>query len=298
MKYSFNLAPLAAVLAVLMSGAIVRAAAVPRPEHPRPDMLRENWLTLNGEWQFEIDKAADGEARGLTYGKDLNSTITVPFCPESKLSGLGLGNTQKLKDVWYRRVFEVPPAMKGKRIRLHFGGVDYRAWVYVNGQLAGSHVGENVQFTFDITRLLKDGPNEIVVKVLDDMWSGLQPCGKQSGDQSYSCFYTRTTGIWQPVWLEAVGSSFVESLSVVPDPDNSRVLIEAKINGADKDLTLKAEAYADGKLVGSDSSRGPWQNRLVLNLKEKKLWDPGAPFLYDLKLTLSSVSKSRSGVDG
>ena len=288
MKKLPNLASLAAVLAVLMSGTIAMAAAVPRPEHPRPDLLRDNWLTLNGEWQFEIDKAADGEARGLTYGKDLNSKIVVPFCPESKLSGLGLGNTQKLKDVWYRRLFEVPAAMQDKRIRLHFGGVDYRAWVYVNGQLAGSHVGENVQFTFDITRLLKAGSNEIVVKVIDDMWSGLQPCGKQCGDQSYSCFYTRTTGIWQPVWLEAVGSSFVESLSVVPDPDNSRVLIEAKINGSDPNLTLKAEAFAGGKLVGSDSSRGAWQNRLVLNLKEKKLWEPGAPFLYDLKLTLSS----------
>ncbi len=83
--------------AVLMAGVLSALAEVPRPEHPRPDLWRENWLTLNGEWQFEIDKAADGESRGLTYGKDLNSKITVPFCPESKLSGLGLGNREKLK---------------------------------------------------------------------------------------------------------------------------------------------------------------------------------------------------------
>ncbi|MCF7730792.1 MAG: hypothetical protein K9N23_03855 [Akkermansiaceae bacterium] len=276
------------VAGILIIGAIHSVAAVPRPEHPRPDMLRENWMTLNGEWQFEIDKAADGEARGLTYGKDLNAKIIVPFCPESKLSGLGLGNTRKLKDVWYRRTFELPSTMKGKRVRIHFGGVDYQAWVYINGQLAGSHIGENVEFNFDITSLLKDGANEVVVKVLDNMWSGLQPCGKQCGDQSYSCFYTRTTGIWQPVWLEAVGSSFVESLSVVPDPDNARVLITARIDGRDQDLTLKAEAFADGRLMGSDTTKGPWQNTLVVNLKEKKLWEPGAPFLYDLKLTLSS----------
>jgi len=100
-----------AVLAVVCIAAISAPAAVPRPEHPRPDLQRDNWVTLNGEWQFEIDKAADGDARGLTYGKDLNAKISVPFCPESKLSGLGLGNTQKLKDVWYRRSFEVPPAM-------------------------------------------------------------------------------------------------------------------------------------------------------------------------------------------
>jgi hypothetical protein len=87
----------------LMAGALTARAEVPRPEHPRPDLCRENWQTLNGEWQFEIDKAADGEARGLSHGKDLNSKIVVPFCPESKLSGLGLGNTVKLKDVWYRR---------------------------------------------------------------------------------------------------------------------------------------------------------------------------------------------------
>ncbi len=274
--------------AVLMAGGLTALAEVPRPEHPRPDLCRENWLTLNGEWQFEIDKAADGESRGLTYGKDLNSKITVPFCPESKLSGLGLGNSVKLKDVWYRRTFEVPPVMQGKRVRIHFGGVDYKSWVYINGQLAGTHIGESAAFTFDITKLLKDGTNEVVVKVFDDMWSGLQPRGKQTPDNSDGCIYTRTTGIWQSVWLEAVGSSFVENLAVVADPDHSRVLITAKINGQDKDLKLTAEAFADGKLAGSDSAVGPWQNTLVLNLNTKKLWEPGAPFLYDLKITLSS----------
>jgi hypothetical protein len=200
----------AAMIAFATVGAFGASAGVPGAEHPRPDMLRENWLSLNGPWQFENDKDADGEARGLTYGTDLKGAIIVPFCPESSLSGLGLGNTEKLKNVWYRRTFEVPAAMKGMRVRIHFGGVDYQAWVYINGQLAGTHIGENVEFSFDITAFLKDGANEVVVKVLDDMWSGLQPCGKQCGDQSYSCFYTRTTGIWQSVWLEAVGSSFVE----------------------------------------------------------------------------------------
>jgi len=189
MRRNQSVAGLAAIMAVLIAGAFNALAEVPRPEHPRPDLLRENWMTLNGEWQFEIDKAADGESRGLTYGKDLNGKIIVPFCPESKLSGLGLGNTEKLKNVWYRRTFEVPPAMKGKRIRIHFGGVDYKAWVYINGQLAGTHIGESVDFKFEMTSFLKDGANEVVVKVLDDMWSGLQPCGKQSFDNSWSCFF-------------------------------------------------------------------------------------------------------------
>jgi len=273
---------------VMKAGLLTAAVEVPRPEHPRPDLCRANWQTLNGEWQFEIDTAADGEARGLTHGTALNSKITVPFCPESKLSGLALGNTQKLKNVWYRRTLDLLPSMKGKRVRIHFGGVDYKTWVYINGELAGTHVGESSAFSFEITKLLKDGANEVVVKVLDDMWSGLQPSGKQSPDQSNGCTYTRTTGIWQPVWLEAVGSSFVESISVVPDPENSRVFITAKINGSDKDLSLKAEAFFDDKSVGSDTTAGPWQNSLVINLKTKKLWAPGSPFLYDLKLSLYS----------
>jgi beta-galactosidase/beta-glucuronidase len=273
--------------ALLAWGAAQAFAAVPRPEHPRPDAFRANWLTLNGEWQFEIDKAGDGEARGLISGKDLASKIIVPFCPESQLSGLGLGNTEYFTHVWYRRMLELPAAMQGQRVLLHFGGVDYKTWVYVNGALAGTHVGENAVFCFDITPLLHAGPNELVVRVFDDLRSGLQPGGKQAHNKSEGCVYTRTTGIWQPVWLEAVGSSFVENLSVVPDPDQSRVFIEAQVNGLDPDLKLVAEAFADGQLVGSDTSTGPWRNqRLVLPLSTKKLWAPATPFLYDLKLTL------------
>ena len=132
----------------LWLACLIAKAEVPRPEHPRPDAFRENWLSLNGPWQFEIDKAGDGEARGLISGKDLASTIIVPFCPESKLSGLGLGNTEYFKHVWYRRTFELPASMKGKRVLLHFGGVDYKTWVYVNGQLAGTHTGENAAVRF------------------------------------------------------------------------------------------------------------------------------------------------------
>ena len=279
-------------LAALVCAVRTGWAEVPRPEHPRPDAFRENWLTLNGEWQFEIDTNADGEARGLVVGKELSSKIVVPFCPESKLSGLGLGNTQYLKDLWYRRMFELPASMKGKRVLLHFGGVDYKTWVYVNGHLAGTHVGENAAFAFEVTPFLKEGGNEVVVRVFDDLRSGLQPGGKQAHNKSEGCVYTRTTGIWQPVWLEAVGSSYVESISVVPDPDHARVLIEAAVNGNDADLQLTAEAYADGKLVGSDSATGTWRNRrLVLDLKEKRLWEPGSPFLYDLTFKLTSGGK-------
>ena len=205
------------VLLVLLLAQV--RAEVPRPEHPRPDAFRTNWLTLNGEWQFEVDTKADGEARGLSTGKELAKKILVPFCPESKLSGIS--NYGFMTHAWYRRTFDTPASMKGKRVRLHFGAVDYQAWVWVNGQPVGSHVGGSVAFNFDITRFLREDRNELVVHVFDDTASGKQPTGKQTHSVSEGCVYTRTTGIWQPVWLEAVGSSFVESFSVIPDPDRN-----------------------------------------------------------------------------
>jgi hypothetical protein len=271
-------------------GFCANVLAVPRAEHPRPDAFRENWATLNGEWQFEIDDQDDGATRRLTSGTDLASKITVPFCPESKLSGIG--HYGIMKHVWYRRAFEVPAAMRGQRVRLHFGGVDWQTWVYVNGHSAGTHIGGDVAFSFDITKFLRDGSNELVVQVFHDCAGGNQPTGKQTHTVSEGCVYTRTTGIWQPVWLEAVGSSFVENFSVMPDPDHSRVLIDAAVNGDSSDLTLMAEAFADGKKVGSDSCPAAWrENHLVVDLQKKKLWEPGSPFLYDLKFTLTRDGK-------
>jgi len=290
MKTSSLLSCLAASL--LLANAPARAAdsGIPRPEHPRPDAYRPNWMNLNGEWQFEIDAAGNGESRGLSSGKNLSNKIIVPFCPESKLSGIG--HYDLMKNVWYRRMFTVPATMKGQRVRMHFGGVDFQSWVWVNGKLAGTHIGGNAAFVFDITPFLKDGENEVVIRAFDDTASGRQPTGKQTFTVSEGCVYTRTTGIWQTVWLEAVGSSFVGNFSVVPDPDRSRVMIDATIEGTDPDLTLTAEALVEGKVVGSDSRPASWRgNQLVLDLKEKHLWEPGAPFLYDLKFTLRSGDK-------
>jgi hypothetical protein len=276
----------------MIAGALPSSGEVPRPEHPSPDQFRENWMPLNGEWQFEIDDKADGDTRGLTHGKELADKIIVPFCSESKLSGLGYANTRKLKHVWYRRHFEMPAAMRGQRLRIHFGAVDYHARVFINGRFAGEHSGCSASFDFEITSLLKDGANEVVVQVKDDQWSGLQSRGKQANGESFNVFYTRTTGIWQSVWLEAVGSSFIENLAITPDPDHSRILLQAHINGSNPDLMLKAEAFADGRLVGSATAKGPMLQHLVLDLSEKKLWHPGTPFLYDLKLTLTSGGKT------
>src|SRR5580658_7964025 len=247
--------PLALSVVTLLSALFIdclQAAEVPRAEHPRPDAFRQNWVTLNGPWQFEIDDQGDGEARGLISGKDLSSTITVPFCPESTLSGVG--HYGIMKHTWYRRSFEVPQSMQGKRVLLHFGAVDYQAKVWINGQFAGSHIGGSVPFDLDITRLWRAKENELVVHVFHDVASGKEPTGKQTHTISEGCVYTRTTGIWQPVWLEADGSSFVEGFALTPDPDHSRVIIDATVNGPDDGLTLTAEALADGQSVGTVSS--------------------------------------------
>ena len=287
-----------ALLLVGLTGSFASlawGAEIPRGEHPRPDFQRDAWLSLNGEWQFEIDDKADGAARGLMSGKDLASKIIVPFCPESKLSGIG--HYDLMKHVWYRRMFEVPAAMRGKRVLLHFGAVDYKATVWVNGQPAGTRIGGNAPLTCDITKLLRDGANEVVLYAFDDTASGRQPTGKQTFTVSEGCVYTRTTGIWQPVWLEAVGSSYVDGFSVVPDPDRSRVLIEASVKGSDPGLKLTVEAFAGKDKVGSDSCPVSWRNhRLVVDLSKKTLWEPGNPFLYDLKFTLTRGSETVDSV--
>lgn len=260
-------------------------AAIPRPEHPRPDRVRDNWMNLNGQWQFEIDNDNTGEDRGLVSGTDLADKILVPFCPESKLSGVE--HTDFMKYVWYRRHFVLPNTMEDKRVLLHFDAVDYQAWVYVNGTMVGSHRGSNAAFSFEITDELLKGQNEIVVRVFDDTRSGLQPTGKQTHTVSEGCVYTRTTGIWQTVWLEAVGDSYIKQFSIVPDVNQKRALIDVTVDTDKSNLKVKAEAFFNGKRMASETVKALWRdNKLVLDLKKLHLWEVGSPKLYDLELTL------------
>ena len=266
-------------------------SAIPRAEHPRPDMYRSNWMNLNGQWQFEIDNDDTGFKRGLTTGVDLKDEITVPFCPESKLSGIG--HYDFMTHVWYRRFFDLPSSMNGKTVLLHFGAVDYQCWVYVNGELAGTHRGGNVAFGFDITNLVKAENNEVVVRVFDDTASGDQPTGKQTHTVSEGCMYTRTTGIWQTVWLEAVNESYIQRFALESDIEKGRALIDVTVKTFADDLKLKAEAYFDGKLMATETTgSAAWRdNKIVLNLKDLHLWEVGNPNLYDLKLFLMDGNK-------
>lgn len=282
MKSIFQRAMFSAVATALLCFAPVRAE-IPRAEHPRPDFQRDAWLNLNGEWQFEIDAKADGEARGLMTGHDLSSKITVPFCPESKLSGVGV--TDYMPHVWYRRTFQVPDAWKGQRVLLNFGAVDYRAKVWLNGTPIGEHAGGYVPFTFDVTDTVKSGDNELVLHVIDELRSGLQPGGKQTHGVSEGCVYTRTTGIWQTVWLEAAGTAYVREFSAVPDLDGGRVFLQASVSGPQKDTRVRVRAMAEGKQVAEEIVPAVWRNTMaMLKLERVVAWEPGKPFLYDLTI--------------
>ncbi len=279
------------VLMLLTLGAsALPQPEAPRPEHPRPDFQRGNWLNLNGRWQFEIDEAGDGEQRGLTSGHDLAREIVVPFCPESRLSGIG--NTDFMTHVWYRRMFEVPAAMRGERLLLHFGAVDWHARVWLNGQFVGEHRGGYAPFAFEITGLVRPGGNELVVGVRDDTRSGTQATGKQCHQlESHGCVYTRTTGIWQTVWLEAVGETYLREFVLTPDLDAGRLRFQGWIEGPGKGASVRLRAAAEGKPMGEAAFPAAWRSTSgALQLKRVTPWRPGKPFLYDL-----TVEVLRSG---
>ncbi len=236
----------------------------PRPEYPNPIFRRNEWLNLNGKWLFSCD-ALKGERE-----------ITVPFCPESVLSGIGY--TGFINKAEYSKKFILPESWKGKRVNLHFGAVDYYAEVYLNGKFTGTHRGGYTPFEFDITEYLVSGENEVAVKVTDDLFSGKQPSGKQSKElNSYGCFYTRTTGIWQTVWLEAVPENHIKSLKTTADMSGN-VRLEVKTSSAG---TVKAVVSYNGREIVSRTGEGV----IEFKVPEIHLWDIGKGNLYDLVLS-------------
>jgi len=250
--------------------------------------MRAEWLNLNGEWEF----AETDEGTAFLGDVGYPDKIVVPFCRESSLSGLKrLGF---VKNVWYRRTFEVPVAWQARRIRLHVGACDWRTRVWINDTLVGQHLGGSAPFVFDVTDTLRPGKNTVVIHAFDDTRSGLQMCGKQSQkEKSHGCVYTRTTGIWQTVWLEGVGESYVRQFSAVPDPKNERVVINAEVVGRSQGVVLTAAARAGGKVVATARSPADWRHTsVVLKIPKPRLWSVDDPFLYDLTLTLSRDGKT------
>ncbi len=257
---------------------------IPRPEHPNPQWKRESFVNLNGEWQFEIDATNSGFDRGLAAAESLSDKITVPFCPESRLSGIG--HTDFMECVWYKRTLSfTEEELSGNRVILHFGAADFRTTLFVNGKAVGlPHVGGYTSFEYDITPELTVGENLITVRCEDDTRSPRQGGGKQSMKAfSHGCYYTRTTGIWQTVWYEIVPATHIKYMKLVTDPCNATVSMQLELAGKGD---VRAVAYYEGRPVGeAEKSSVSGVASLELALSESHPWEVGAGRLYDLELT-------------
>ena len=254
---------------------------IPRHEHPDPQCERASWLNLNGEWDFEFDFGNSKRESGIIERKEWETKIVVPFCPESKLSGIE--HTDFIPAVWYRRTVNITAEQLKGNILLHFGAVDYETTVYINGKKAGYHKGGYSSFKFDITEYLNEGENTIIVNAIDDVRDILVPRGKQSEElKSHGCDYTRTTGIWQTVWLEFVPKAYIKSFKLYPDYINGVIAISAVVEGEGE---FTASASYEGKAMGSFSKKAASTITGEIKLDEIHLWEVGNGRLYDLELT-------------
>lgn len=256
---------------------------IPRNEHPNPQMMRENYRNLNGEWSFEFDFGNSGRDRKMYEENALFSKkINVPFCPESELSGIGYKDF--IPAVWYKRTVNISKEELEKRAFLIFGAVDFHAIVYVNGKEAGEHFGGYISFETEITKFLREGENTVTVYAEDDVRSPLQARGKQSEEfYSHACDYTRTTGIWQTVYLEFREENYIKSVKYYPNINDCSLTVTATLRGSGE---FSLAAFWDNKEVGKASTKTSGNSvTLTLPLKEKHLWEVGKGGLYDLELS-------------
>lgn len=275
----------------MTGNTVTSSPSLPRPEHPRPQFTRPDWLSLNGPWEFEIDQADTGLERGLLQRR-LERDIIVPFAPESSASGIG--TTDLVTACWYRRTFEVPADWADRRIIAHFGAVDHDATVWVNGIEVGRHRGGFTSFDVDITaavRSTRPGASaEIVVRARDPLHEP-QARGKQGRDFAPSgTFYTRTSGIWQSVWLEAVPFRAIEALHTVPVLSRNAFRFSVR--------TTRNAGGLRVRVVVSDPAGRRWQDEapaaldmqadLEVQIPEDavRLWRPGHGELYDVTVSL------------
>jgi hypothetical protein len=244
-------------------------------EYPRPQLVREDWMCLNGLWEYSAGSVGEDPP----VGKELNDRILVPFPIESALSGV----MKSADRLWYRRIFTVPKKWGDRNVLLHFGAVDWEASVYVNGKSVGRHRGGYDPFSFEITDALKkDGPQEIIVGVFDPSDQGDQPRGKQVLKPG-GIWYTPSTGIWQTVWLEPVASDHITDLLMVPDVDAKKVRLSVKSAG-NASLDVRVLVLDGGKQTVE--TEGKVGEEILIPLHSPKLWSPASPYLYDVKIEL------------
>ena len=262
--------------------------SIPRPEYPRPQFVRRDWLNLNGKWEFATDTHDQGLRRGWHDGRKLAKTINVPFAYQYPLSGV---NEQGIHQcAWYARDFEVPAEWQGRDLLLHFGAVDYDSTVWVNGVEVGGNRGGHVPFSFDIAPYLKEGTNRIVVRA-EDLQDGYQPRGKQAvSGLPKSCDYYCTTGIWQTVWLEPAPAFRIDELRIKPilnvgdgDAFEIRAFLHAPALGWDVDVEIRDGDRMVAQASKENAGAAP---RLLLRIPNPKRWTPDTPHLYTIHVRL------------
>ncbi|MBS9525732.1 beta-galactosidase [Litoribacter alkaliphilus] len=261
----------------------------PHGEYPRPQMSRENWVNLNGQWDYAI------KPKGESVPSSFDGKILVPFAVESKLSGVGK-NVGEDNELWYRRSFNVEPEQRKERLLMHFGAVDWEAEVFVNGQSAGTHRGGYDPFYFDITDLLNETSNqEVVVRVWDPSDDGPQPRGKQVKKPN-SIWYTPVTGIWQTVWLEQVPNSYIAEIKNTPEFDQNSIKVSTRVEGAKEGFQVAVRLLDEGQEVASRTISAN-EAEVTLEVSNPKHWSPENPFLYDIEVRLRRGNEEVDRVD-
>ena len=258
--------------------------------YPRPQFKRNEWLSLNGTWSCCIDNAESGMARGFAASKGFETPIRIPFCPESRLSGLA--HTDFINSIWYHRRITIPEEWKGREVVLHFGGVDYECEVFIDGISAGTHTGGAVSFELNISDLVSAGKShDLVVYAIDHIRSHIQCFGKQSVSYANEkANYTRTTGIWSDVWMEPVSSDGLRSCAIVPDYDGGKFVFRPSFRNIRRGNQLRIGIYDGSACVGEESVACAEGIPFSMELKEPKEWSPDTPFLYGIRYTVTDVS--------